>query len=297
MKRIKRKGSNRANIYFARASRSGRLDLTARIPELSNLHQKKIAVFGLGCLGAPSVLELARCGVGELRIVDFDFVEAGTTVRWPFGLKAVGKQKTDVIENFINEHYPFTKVVPWTHRIGAFAYPGRKHSDLEVLDTVLEDADLVYDASAEPGLQYLLADLAAERYIPYLAISTTHGAWGGIIARIRPDQTEGCWKCFLQNLKDGSFPLPLSDPDGEVQPVGCADPTFTGAAFDSGIIAFGGVRLAVSTLTEKDENGYPIFDWDIAIINLRDNNGNAIIPSWQTFDLKKHPSCPCATES
>ena len=296
IQKIKRRDVRRkhAEPYFVRAGRSGRSDLAVRIPELSNLHEKKIAVFGLGCLGAPSVLELARCGVGELRIVDFDFVEAGTTVRWPFGLKTIGKQKTDVIENFINEHYPFTKVVPWTHRIGAVAFPGRKYSDLEVLDSVLDGVDIVYDVSAELGLQYLLSDLADERCIPYLAISTTNGAWGGIVARIRPDQTEGCWKCFLQNLKDDSFPTPMFDSAGEVQPVGCADPTFTGTGFDSSVIALGGVRLAVSTLLAGRDKGYPDFDWDVATIDLRDQNGKPIAPSWKTFALKKHPSCSCS---
>lgn len=291
MKRNKRKGSNRANIYFARASRSGHIDLTARIPELSHLHERKITVVGLGCLGAPSVLEFARCGIGELRIIDFDIVEAGTIVRWPFGLKSVGKLKTKVIKEFLNEHYPFTKVIPFSRRIGEVRRSEEQTSDLEVLKDALSDTDLVYDASAEWGLQHLLSDLAAELSVPYIGISMTYGAWGGVLGRIRPGKTEGCWWCFRYSLDDGSFPLPLSDPDGEVQPLGCADPTFTGAAFDSGIIAFGGVRLAVSTLTEKDENGYPSFDWDIAIINLRDNNGNAIIPSWKTFALKKHPSC------
>jgi len=297
MKRKNHKGSNRANIYFARAGRAGRLDLTARIPELADLCERKVTVLGLGCLGAPSVLEFARCGIGELRIIDFDIVEAGTIVRWPFGFKSVGKLKTEVIKEFLNEHYPFTKVIPFSRRIGEVRHSEEQTSDLEVLGDALNHTDLVYDASAELGLQHLISDFAAELSVPYIGISTTCGAWSGALVRLRPGKTEGCWRCFMHSLHDGSFPSPLSDPAGEVQPVGCADPTFTGTTFDSGIIAFGGVRLAVSTLTEKGEHGYPSFDWDIAIIDLRDHNGNAVTPSWRTFDLRKHPLCPCATGS
>ena len=94
-------------------------------------------------------------------------------------------------------------------------------------------------------------------------------------------------------LDDQSIPTPAEEPKGAFQPVGCANPTFTGSGFDTGILALSGVRLAVSTLTDDHEKGYPTFDWDVAIINLRDNNGNAITPSWQTFNLKKHPSCSC----
>ncbi len=296
MKKRKRKASTRAKIYFVRAGRAGHPDLSARIPELAGLSEKKVTVIGLGCLGAPSVLEFARCGIGELRIIDFDIVEAGTIVRWPFGMKSVGKLKTEVLKEFLKENYPFTKVVSFAHRIGSVRESRDQLSDYNILDTALDGIDLVYDASAERGIQHLLFDLTSERSIPYIGISTTFGAWGGVLVRIRPDKTEGCWVCFMHGLEDTSFPCPFSDPVGEIQPVGCADPTFTGAGFDSGLIALGGVRLAVSTLTEKEQIGYPKFDWDVAIINLRDNNGNAITPTWQTFDLKKHPSCQCSKQ-
>ncbi len=293
MKKKHRKTKKQIEGYFVRAGMAGRTDLTVRIPELSHLHKKTVTAIGLGCLGAPSVLELARCGVGEIRIIDFDIVEAGTVVRWPFGLTAVNKVKTEVISDFIKANYPFTNIVPFTHRIGAVRLSENQASDLKILESALDNTDLVFDATAERGVQHLISDLTAEINIPYICISTTFGAWGGMIVRIRPQVTEGCWQCFMHSLDDGSFPSPLSDPTGEVQPVGCADPTFTGAAFDSGVIALGGVRLAVSTLLVGVDKGYPSFDWDVAIIDLRDQNGKSIAPSWRTFDLKKHPSCPC----
>lgn len=297
MKKKRHRNIKQTRIYFARASRAGRQDLTVRIPELYNLQEKKMTVFGLGSLGAPSVLEFARCGVGKLSIIDFDYVEAGTIVRWPFGVKSVGKLKTKVIEEFIKDNYPFTKVEAFTKRIGAVRDSVDQISDLDILNKAVNDADLIYDASAELGLQHLLSDLAKENNIPYIGISTTFGAWGGVIFRIRSEKTEGCWHCYMNNLGNGSFPTPNSDPVGEVQPMGCASPTFTGTSFDSGTIALGGVRLAVSTLLEQEKDGYPKFEWDIAIINMRDDKGKAITPSWQTYELKKHPSCSCVTKS
>ncbi len=293
MSKRKRKRINQTSLNFVRASRAGRQDLIARIPELTHLKGRIITIVGLGCLGAPSVLDFARCGVGELRIIDFDIVEAGTIMRWPFGLKSIGRQKTEVIEEFLNDNYPFTKVVPFSHRIGAVRLPNNLSSDLEVLETALKGTDLIYDASAEQGLHDFLTDLSAELKLPYIAIWTTFGAWGGTLVRIRPGKTEGCWLCFLNSLNDGSIPTPYSDPLGEVQPMGCASPTFTGASFDTGTIALGGVRLAVSSLTEQDENSYPSIEWDIAVINLRDELGNITVPSWNTYKLKKHSACQC----
>jgi molybdopterin/thiamine biosynthesis adenylyltransferase len=291
-KKSKKKGGS-ARCYFVRAGRSGRQDLTTRIPELLKLQDKTVTVIGAGCLGAPSILEFARNGVGKLRIIDFDVVEAGTIIRWPFGIHSVGNLKTKVLNEFIKNNYPFTKVEELTKRIGEVRESPSQISDLDILNQALNNTDLIYDASAEIGIQHLLSDLAKENNIPYLSISTTYGAWGGIILRIRPQKTEGCWNCYMNYLNDGHIPTPYSDPAGEVQPMGCASPTFTGSSFDSGMIALGGVRLAMSTLTENEEKGYPKFEWDAAIINMRDQNGNAITPSWQTFEIKKHPSCPC----
>lgn len=116
-----------------------------------------------------------------------------------------------------------------------------------ILDELLSGIDLLYDATAELGVNHLMADLAAARGIPYISISTTAGAWGGLIVRIRPDDTRGCWLCLQHRLMDETIPSPPMDPRGGVQPEGCANPTFTGTGFDVGEIALSGVRLAVST--------------------------------------------------
>ena len=295
-KKVKPQDKKNFSGIFVRAARAGRDDLISRVPELSYINDKKVTVIGLGSLGAPSVIELARCCVGEIRILDFDIVEAGTIVRWPLGLTAVGRNKTEAILDFIKENYPYTKIVPYRKRIGSVRLSEDWDSDLDILTSALDGTDLIYDATAEIGVQHLLSDLAAEQKKPYICISTTNGAWGGILTRIRPQVTEGCWQCFLAQLKDKSIPLPSEDPNGALQPIGCADPTFTGSGFDTGIIALSGVRLAVSTLTAGQEKCYPGFDWDIAVINLRDDKGNATIPSWSTFILNKHPSCFCSKE-
>lgn len=292
----KRRQKNKKNVkgLFVRAGRAGRTDLTSRIPELSRLNEKTITVIGLGCLGAPSVLEFARCGVGEIRIIDHDTVEAGTVIRWPIGLTSVGKLKTEALSDFIKVNYPFTNIVPYSKRIGAVRLYEDQTSDLKILASALDDTDLVFDATAERGVQHLMSDLATEFSIPYICISTTLGAWGGMIVRLRPHVTEGCWICFMNHLYEKSLPTPAEDPIGTFQPIGCASPTFTGSGFDTGIIALSGVRLAISTLTNDQEKGYPAFNWDVAVVNLRDDQGNALVPSWNTFSLKKHSSCSCS---
>lgn len=289
-----RKGYGKGdNVYLARAARAGRSDLAARVPELGAMRGAKIAVAGLGGLGSPSALEFARAGVKQLRLLDRDMVEPGTTVRWALGIPASGVRKAYALKEFIDANYPYTEVVPYVHQIGNVLGDGP--SDLEVLDSFLEGVDLVYDATAEVGIQHLLSALAAERGIPYVCVSTTPGAWGGLVARVRPGRTPGCWVCLQHALEDESIPPPPADPEGGTQPAGCASPTFTGAGFDVSEVALAGVRLAVSTISAGEAGAYPDVDWDVAVVSLRE--GRLIAPRWDTFPLGRHPSCSCATKS
>jgi len=277
--------------FLIRAGRAGRADLTQRTPELRESQNRKIVVVGTGALGAPSCVEFARCGVGELRILDHDFLDPGTSARWPMGISAAGALKVEAVRDFIASNYPYTRVVPYRHRIGMCRDSEDQESDIGILRTLIEGADLIYDASAEIGINHLLSDMAAERHIRYISVSTTYGAWGGLLIRVRPGVSEGCWMCHLWAVEKGLIPSPPSDPKGEVQPAGCADPTFTGSGFDVGQIALAGVRLAVGTLQNRSSDGYPDVDWDIAVISVRDERGQATVPRWEVFPLERHPKC------
>jgi hypothetical protein len=202
--------------------------------------------------------------------------------------------KTQVIQEFIGLHYPHVRVRGWHYRLGAVRT--EPPFDFDILDKMLEGVSLIYDATAEVGIQHLLADIARERGIPYLCASSTAGAWGGLLIRVHPGETKGCWVCAQHALNDGGIPTPPADPSGGVQPAGCADPTFTGAGFDLGQVALAGVRLAVGTVTGGVAGAYPDVDWDVAVISLRGRDGTVIAPRWETFGLGQHPSCGCAVE-
>lgn len=275
--------------YFARVIRSGEDDMAPRAPELRAMRRQTIAVFGAGALGGHSVLEFARAGVGRLNILDHDIVDAPQTVRWPSGLRSVGLPKAEALRELVEGCYPYTAVVPFVHRLGVAAREGP--SDVEVLEKVLAGVNLIYDATAEIGIQHLLSDLAAQRRIPYIAISGTQGAWGGLVLRLGPGQTSGCWGCFQHALFDGTIPSPPADPNGMVQPAGCADPTFTGAGFDLLQVALQGVRLAAGTLCGSSAGGYPDVSWDVAVASLRDRNGMTVPIRWESFPLDRHPAC------
>jgi molybdopterin/thiamine biosynthesis adenylyltransferase len=267
--------------YFARTTRAGAQDLGQRIPELSPFRTQTIGVVGLGCVGGPSALHFARAGVRDLRVLDYDIVDAGNSVRWPLGFLASGLRKTDAMHEFVARNYPYTTVTGFNHRIGDVDADERT-----IFSSFFDSLDLLYDASAEFGVNHLLSDLARSRSLPYITITTTPGGWGGKIIRVRPNVTTGCWMCAMHHLDSGSIPTPPAAPTG-VQPVGCANPTFTGAGFDVEEIALMGVRLAASTICPE----YAKATWDIALIRLRDDQGTSLTPEWSTFALDRHLSC------
>lgn len=281
-------------IGFARPVYAGKDDLAVRVPELAALRTKKIALFGVGSLGAPAALEFARSGVGELRVLDGDHVEAGPTVRWPFGLRDVGRNKVDVVDDFVREHYPYTKVRAVTHELGQPAALGRK-ADQHVLEEMLSGVDAVVDATANLNVQRMLSELALERKIPYVMVEARYGGWGGVVFRQSPEPGAACWYCLQHALQPGGGldNAPAAPTEG-VQPRGCGDVTFTGTGFDMTTIALDAVRRAIGSLCSGTDGGYPDAPGNVAIISLRAEDGSPCAPAWSTSTLSPHPACHCS---
>ncbi len=60
------------------------------------LEAARVAVYGLGGVGAACALDLVRVGVGHLHVVDFDFVEPSNLNRLAFGSERyLGQSKTE----------------------------------------------------------------------------------------------------------------------------------------------------------------------------------------------------------
>ena len=282
-----------SELFFSRAGRAGPTDLAKRIPELGPLCEKTVSLFGLGALGAPCALELSRAGLGELRVLDGDIVDPATAVRWPIGFSAAGCPKSQVITETIQRNYPFTRVRGFSRRLGG-TRDGElmETNDYEVVEKMTANTSAILDATAEVGMQHFLSDLARELAVPFVSVDATFGAWGGNVCRIRPGKTAGCWMCYRAACLDGTVMPPPSDPQGEVQPAGCADPTFTGTSFDLGIVALSAVRMLASALCEGLVGGYPESCMDVVTISLRGESGKFRLPHFEGYPLLQHGNCP-----
>lgn len=284
----RRPPGDKISIYLARPDHATRNNLQARAPRLRPLTPKKAAVFGLGALGSMACWQLARAGLGRLALIDHDVVSSGTISRWLLGLLAAGRYKATILQAYINQSYPQVEIEPFVYRIG---FAGTRPTDVQqVMTRALDGADIIVDCTAEFTVHHYLSSIARRRGIPYVWVSARSGGWGGVVGRVIPDRTAGCWGCFYRHRTDGTFPSPAQEDAPDIQPVGCFSPTFTGAGFDMDLVSIMAVRLAVSTLCRCEEESYPDFDWDVGIVDLW-NNGRPIAPDWKTFSLTRHAEC------
>jgi molybdopterin/thiamine biosynthesis adenylyltransferase len=289
--------SKQPAAYFAKPAYISADAKKDRVPKLVSLVTKKVSVIGLGALGGYTAIELARAGIGDLRILDFDRVDPPTTVRWPLGLSSAGLLKTEVIANFIRENYPHTKVRFKNCKLGDPRTDGKHHDvsskvyEWQIIDEITDGADIIIDATAEEGINNYLSYLSYLKDIPYVNMYATPGAWGGVVMRYLPGET-GCWSCMKQWQSEDANLVPPVDSDGTIQPPGCGDITFTGAGFDLQQVSLNGVRLAISTLCRGEESAYPDCLWDWAVLRLVDEHGIPIPPSWTAQSLLPHPDCP-----
>ena len=277
--------------YPVPGQRLSRPDLEERLPSWVRLGGRTVSLVGLGSVGGSLSLELARSGLSELRGMDFDTVEAGTTMRWPIGLSAAGRLKVGALGRRIAQDYPYTEFTGTIHRLGQSAgtTTARQWSELDILDQFLDGADLVVDASAEIGVQQVLADEASQRGIPQLYVSTTEGAMGGLVARVIPGAT-GCWMCLQIRIAERSIPAPAADPRATVQPRGCGTLTFVGAGFDILPVIAQGARVAAHLLSADGDVGREERGDDVFVCSFRE--ASPAPPDWSGHPLDPHPDCP-----
>ncbi|WP_076865939.1 HesA/MoeB/ThiF family protein [Bradyrhizobium mercantei] len=287
-----------------RGERAGKDDIFSRLPVAKSLLDKKALVVGCGAIGSFAGLELARAGVGEIGLVDFDTVEPGNSLRWPLGRTVWGNGKASALANFIASNYPWTKAWVIEGKLGAAVtepahIPRQWNNILTPLFDEIHSADIVVDASASSEVHLALSHYCRRFRVPYVMGYATLGVAGGVVARFLPD-SEGCFVCLQEHWNDARvspskdkqhIPEPRVDDAGVVTPVGCNAPTFTGGGFDLQEISLEIVRTTVGLLSEGN---YDPGGWDLAVLTLKDDEGARMLPRWQAFQCPPHPRC-CGT--
>ena len=99
------------------------------------LKKAKICILGLGGLGSNVATLLARSGIGYLKLVDFDIVEASNLNRQQYRISHIGIKKTEAIRTIIKEINPFVEIEVLNKKV-----------DRENILSVVEDIEIVVEA-------------------------------------------------------------------------------------------------------------------------------------------------------
>lgn len=126
------------------------LDAMMRARHTPKLHGKlkvaKVAVCGLGGLGSHIAINLARSGVGYLKLIDFDVIEPSNLNRQAYRISDLGKFKTEALKEQIAEINPYISVEICTLKI-----------DENNLKSLFKDIDIVCEAFDGASAKAMLA--------------------------------------------------------------------------------------------------------------------------------------------
>lgn len=252
---------------------------TRRIPELTGLASARIAVFGAGSIGAPVALELAKAGVGELDVIDFDRYDVNNAVRHILEPRWAGSSKAIAVVIEAELMNPFIKIRNHDLNVGG------RDSDVDRVAALVTAVDLAIDATGSQSAARILQRRCREAGKPLVLASLTAGSYGGEVAVFRSDGP--CFSCFALGQADGGVPSPSEGPRTNITPIGCSTPAFSGAGFDATALAALAARTAVRATNLSE---YPGLDYDYVVVNFRGPD------PWRQGRLEVHPNCPlCST--
>ncbi len=127
---------------------------------IENLHTKKIAVVGLGAVGGMCLESLVRCGIGAVRLVDFDLISITNLNRQILATyQNIGRPKIEVAKERVKAINPHCIV----EELPLFV----QNETVEQIFT--DDVDLVIDAIDSLNPKCALLETAYKKQFPIVS--------------------------------------------------------------------------------------------------------------------------------
>ncbi len=162
-----------------------------------------VAIVGMGGLGCPVALALARAGVGALRLIDDDQVDRGNLHRQIlFSERDVGRHKLDAASDALARIAPSMRLDVRKTRLRP--------------DTVsaLDGADVIVECSDQFAVKFLASDAAFLARTPIVVGAAIR--WIGTALSVGP-RGGPCYRCLFEDIPDGA--QASCDVSGVVGPV------------------------------------------------------------------------------
>jgi len=158
--------------------------------EVDALEKKRVLIVGLGSGGSNIAVELAKAGVGNFSLVDFDRIELHNIARHICGINELGRLKTNAVKDAILLKNPYAQV-------NTFDFDMNDH--LDIIEQEVLKADLTIAATDDLKSRFSLNDLVLKHKKIGLFGRAVTRAEGGDVLRVRPGGP--CYAC----LKGGGW--------------------------------------------------------------------------------------------
>lgn len=132
----------------------------------AKLNQAVVAISGLGGLGSNIAVQLCRCGIGTLRLFDFDTVDISNLNRQSYFIEDLGRLKTEALAEQLRRINPYVTVHAETIRL-----TGKNAGAL------LRDCNIVIEAFDDPRAKAMLVNTVLEE-LPETIIIAASGMAG-----------------------------------------------------------------------------------------------------------------------
>ena len=231
-------------------------DVFSRLKGIFDTHvlsTKTVSVIGVGSGGSVGTLELAKAGVGNFVLVDFDRLKAHNVSRHVCGLADVGRFKTRAVRDAILQRNPQARIV---------CHEADITEDQALLENIAATSDLVFVATDNELSRYLINEACLAAGTPAIYGGAYERAFAGEVVRVIPGEA-GCYACVRQALAStmrsisSQQVLDYTD-DSELQ----AEP---GLGLEVSFIAMIHAKLALMTLLKGTESALGDLDAEMII--------------------------------
>lgn len=154
--------------------------------EVGILENKKVLIVGLGSFGSHIAVELAKSGVGNFVLIDYDRIELSNISRHICGVNELGRYKTFAVRDAILVKNPFAKITTIEQDITQSQHDVRNAA---------ADADLIICVTDNNRSRFNINEIAIGLNKTVLFGRAITRAEGGDVFRFRPNHGP-CYNCL-----------------------------------------------------------------------------------------------------
>jgi molybdopterin/thiamine biosynthesis adenylyltransferase len=280
------------------------LEARLAFEQIETIRNSRIAIVGLGSFGSNIAIELAKCGITQIDLFDFDRLEVGNITRHACGLDDVGRLKVDAVKSRVLNFNPFASVNSYAWDI---------NQNLNDFTSIVQQCNLLICVTDENKSRINCTISAKKTGVTALFGRAITRAEGGDVLRFRPSSSP-CISCLsgkgmfnYRNEEIGSLKLSQKNAPDYMDPEDIISRVQVGLTNDIVPLWNMIVKLALNELNPNDSlmiNQSTDLEADYYFwVNRRENKYQGLPPMgfsvnkptilrWYGVKLEKDTYCP-----